>query len=200
MKVLFLDIDGVLNWVGAEDRIGGYIGLCPERIARFNRIFDAHPDTKIVISSTWRRSGIPGVYDDVPGLIKLLQSRGIKGKFIGITPFRFGYQPRGNEIREWIDDNEKKLGITQFVILDDDTHGMEGYIHDRYDGTKFGEDVYTEVTYRELRGNHVVTHWDGDPNIDGEEGGLQDKHIDLAIKILNGELLPTPPLKKDSYR
>lgn len=58
-KLLFLDIDGVLNWAKTEDRLDGYVGLCKDRIARFNRIIEAVPDVKIVVSSTWRHMHTP---------------------------------------------------------------------------------------------------------------------------------------------
>ncbi len=109
MKVLFLDIDGVLNWAGTEDKIDGYTGLCPERIARLNRILEAVPGLKIVISSTWRHCFSSSAYKDFPGLVRLLKKRGLKkdAKVIGATPKKFSYVPRGGEIRMWIDDYKR---------------------------------------------------------------------------------------------
>jgi hypothetical protein len=200
MKIVFLDIDGVLNWVGTEDRISGFVGLCPERIQRFNQILDAHPDAKIVVSSTWRASGLFGVYEDFDGLKKLLADRGLRGEIIGHTPIHFGHRGRGNEIREYLDEcfAEENPGQTldAFVVLDDDTEGMEGYTIDNRD---WDDDAEPRV-FRDLRTNHVVTFWDGEviskggytePEI-ADEGGLQDKHIARAIEVLNGKLLDLP--------
>lgn len=196
MKVIFLDIDGVLNWIGTEDRLNGFIGLDPVLIERFNRIIDAHPDVKIVISSTWRKT--MHAYPDFPGLVDLLHARGLKGEIIGHTPLHCRYWARGAEIAEWIADWEAKNPNEQLtlVVLDDDTHGMEGHVYQ----PGYGETV---VFGRDLRPFHVVTFMSGDPNMsadsqpvlapDGsviyEEGGLQDRHIEAAIKVLNGETL-----------
>ncbi len=215
MKIIFLDVDGVLNWQGTKDRIGGYIGLCSERIAQLNKITDAVPEAKIVVSSTWRHSFAAGVYDDFNGLVELLKKRGVTGTIIDLTPKRFSYVPRGGEIREWIedfnhaqamagteDDGVKYEGyadhfgvqypgvkLETFVVLDDDTDGMEGYKRQRHhDGAPFDMDAI------DLRPFHVQTYWDGQ---DGKsyaepaiEGGLQDGDVELAIKILNGFVRP----------
>lgn len=187
MRIIFLDIDGVLNWTGTEDRYCGFIGLDPELIARFNRIIDAVPDAKIVISSTWRHAmaGSYGGYKTFKGLIKLLHDRGLKGTIIDKTPKRFSYVPRGSEIREWLEDNEGKY--TSFVILDDDSDGMAGYT-----SAPYGEAPFTA---QDLRPFHVLTNWSGDPNVkldDGtdEPGGLQDRHIEAAIRVLLAPPLP----------
>lgn len=169
MKIIFLDIDGVLNWAGTEDRINGFIGLCPIRIQRFNRIIDAHPDAKIVISSTWRKSGLFGAYEGFEGLVKLLAERGVKGEIIGHTPIRFSYASRGNEIRDWLNSNATDQDH-DFIVLDDSTDGMDGF---------------------DLRHRQVQTYWEGvlldqgrDEPYASEEGGLSDRDIDQAIKML----------------
>lgn len=164
MKVIFLDIDGVLNCRTTQDRIEGYVGLCAERIARLNRITAAHPDAKIVISSTWRHA----YHGD---LRQLLKERGVTTEVIGQTPVKFSYVPRGGEIRMWLDDRrddfpDEKL---EYVVLDDDTDGMRGYPPHSVD----------------LRPRHVVTIWD-------DNGGLQDEHVEKAIAILNGQLITVP--------
>lgn len=186
MKIIFLDVDGVLNWSGTEDRVGPFIGLCSERIERFNRIIDAHPDAKVVISSTWRQGMVSvyeGMHKDPKALPELLAKRGLKGEVISFTPWRFSHVGRGEEIRMWIEGWETESGepLKTFVVLDDSTEGMSGYAYAPY-----GEPMQ-EV--RDLRPNHVVTHWSGDPNCDGEEGGLLDRHIEQAIRVLNGELV-----------
>lgn len=53
MKLIFLDIDGVLN--GHEKLPGSvYCGICLRRAGLFNRILESVPDAKIVVSSSWR--------------------------------------------------------------------------------------------------------------------------------------------------
>lgn len=197
MKVIFLDVDGVLNWVGTEDRIDGYIGLCRERIQRLNRICDAHPDAKIVVSSTWRHAYRNGMED----LVALLKERGVTAEIIDHTPVKMSYVPRGGEIRMWIEGwREENPGQDlNFVILDDDTEGMEGLSWERYDGRdeETDEEVYTQVTSEDLRPRHVVSYWDGEQRLGkgyneiclDVEGGLQDYHVEQAIAVLNGDLM-----------
>lgn len=191
MKVIFLDIDGVLNWVGTEERHMGFIGLDPTRITQFNKITAAHPDAKIVISSTWRRTFIAGSYQDLAGLAELLHKTGLVGEVIGQTPMRFSYVPRGGEIRAWIETWEQENPNQQlnYVILDDDTEGMFGtraiYKTEEPSGTY----VYNEEITYDLRPRHVVTDFGGTEapgyGEPAEEGGLQPRHAEAAIKILS---------------
>lgn len=190
MKIIFLDIDGVLNWSGTEDRIDGYIGWCDKRIARFNRIIEAHPDAKIVISSSWRvPTSDMKAYTTFDGLKELLAKRGLKGEIIGRTPYFFSGMSRGGEIRRWIEEQPEKPSA--FVVLDDDTYGMAPFVGETFKGYDplTAEEVWVPTNELDLRPHHVVTDWTGDPDFEGEEGGLQDRHIDLAIRILNGETI-----------
>lgn len=203
MKVIFLDIDGVLNWNGTEDRIDGFVGLCTERIERFNKIIEAHPDAQIVISSTWRIcSAHNSAYKNFGELKQLLVVRGLKGEIIGHTPINFGSRGRGSEIREWLNGKEDLI----FVILDDDLEGMAPFIPFRrsWETDKEWDERQKEIE-SDLRPYHVITTWKGTKSKSyaepSEEGGLQDWHIEQAIKILNGELLQVEPptsIYKDS--
>jgi hypothetical protein len=189
-KIIFLDVDGVLNWADTRHYIDGFIGFDPEHIERFNHITEAHPDAKIVISSTWRKARpFGGTYNDFEGLIELMHAKGLKGDIVGMTPIL--YAKRGEEIRTWIEGYETELGekIT-FVVLDDDTSGMEGFETDRYLGKdELGDDVYEPYIALDLRPFHVVTTWDGEWSDEENRwtpGGLQKKHIEKAIGILAG--------------
>jgi hypothetical protein len=66
-KVIFLDIDGVLNrWFdidncaipegGAGHEFRGGLGVNPELVEKLNRVTFAHPDVEFVLSSAWRIS------------------------------------------------------------------------------------------------------------------------------------------------
>lgn len=209
MRVIFLDVDGVLNWQGTEDRIDGFIGFCDERIARFNRIIDAHPDAQIVISSTWRIcSPHMSAYQDFEGLIRLFRERGLRGHIIDHTPIYFGHRGRGTEIRNWLRETGERMGVQQFVILDDDTERMEPYVpvRTRWDSDEDWAETMANLD-RDLRPYHVITCYDGYPPANTgynepqiwEEGGLQDRHVEQAIRVLNGELIPVPPLE-EPYR
>ena len=53
MKVIFLDIDGVLNFSGCKERLGSIFFVNDEKIKILKEIIDK-TNAKIVLSSTWR--------------------------------------------------------------------------------------------------------------------------------------------------
>ena len=53
MKVIFLDVDGVLNTKYSKSRCGRFIGIDKDKVAQLKRIVD-ETDAEIVLSSTWR--------------------------------------------------------------------------------------------------------------------------------------------------
>ena len=126
MKVIFLDIDGVLNytqWYVSDRNPGNLNGeegdidpLCSERI---NRICE-ETGAKIVLSSDWRISW--------PYCIDRIEKGGIKkGLIIDKTP-EHGFvlcnssemlkewRTRGSEIDDWLSQHSE---CENFVILDD---------------------------------------------------------------------------------
>jgi hypothetical protein len=119
IKVIFLDIDGVLNVMyPGRDEYGRLFH--PEFVDNLKRIID-ETDAKIVISSTWRYGGLQRMKD-------LWEFRGLPGEVIDITidcnvlvnDGRFDYYDevkRGHEIQEWLDTHSN---IENYVILDDD--------------------------------------------------------------------------------
>lgn len=58
-KIIFLDIDGVLNndkWMSERDLSGGwvpYFDFCPENVALFNKVLK-ETNASVVMSSSWR--------------------------------------------------------------------------------------------------------------------------------------------------
>jgi hypothetical protein len=124
MKVIFLDIDGVLNvYPQGYDEYGAI--WHDHFIANLKRIIDA-TDAKIVISSTWRMSGLSIMKE-------MWAKRGLPGEVIDITPnhmTRTGSTlQRGKEIDEWLSFHPD---VTHYVILDDDEdmepHQMDNFV------------------------------------------------------------------------
>lgn len=174
MKTIFLDIDGVLNNETTKDRIGNFVGLNPGHIKRFNKIIEAHPDTEIVISSTWRHSFTHGVYESFEELVHLLMSRGVKGQFVGHTPFpETGiYLSRGDEIRLYLNSHPK---IKHFIVIDDDSSGMKPRMAPKFiQSLNNYEYVPIEI---DLRPHWIQTSW---------ESGLKLSGVSKAIKLLRG--------------
>lgn len=104
MKVLFLDIDGVLNRLGTKERFNGYLGVDKELLSRLLTWLKERPDVKVVLSSTWRLD---------PVFTKHLQMLGIS--WIDVTPDMHDLG-RGMEINHWL---MKHLDVTHIAILDD---------------------------------------------------------------------------------
>ena len=175
MKVLFLDIDGVLNsenwfayriycvknnmvnilmnFVDTDDRnIKHKLTMLDDRaIANLNRIIE-ETGCKVVLSSSWR-SSIESENIFTQNLLKL---KGFKYEFYDVTP-RLWFSDfsirRGEEIKFWLDKELEKHEIESFVILDDDSdmlpEQMNNFIH-----------------------------------VDGQVG-LTDRDVLIAIEILN---------------
>ena len=131
MKVIFLDIDGVLN-LYCESR--DEYGCCFHRhlVENLKRLID-ETGAKIVISSTWRFSGLLIMKE-------MWEKRGLPGEVVGITPnFMKHYGTtlcRGKEIDSYLEENKD---ITSYVILDDDTD-MEEHQMDRFVKTSGNKD------------------------------------------------------------
>jgi len=111
MKVLFLDVDGVLNMYGSSYRTfmkpwGQHIE--PHIVTRLNYICEQVQDLNIVISSSWR--------SNMEDFEKQIKEQGFKywDKVIGKTP---DLSFRGEEIQEWITQNNF---IGKYLVLDDE--------------------------------------------------------------------------------
>ena len=107
IKLLFLDVDGVLNHALTFMQIGRTerYPLDDDCVARLQRIVK-ETGCRVVLSSTWRgdKEGVRVIEE---GVVKL----------IGLTPHLDG--PRGAEVNAWLlaHSHEK----TPFAILDDDS-------------------------------------------------------------------------------
>lgn len=130
MKILFLDIDGVLNCDESQraadeqfaymtevpDELYGPSQLDRSRVELLNQVVDA-TGCKLVVSSTWRQRYIIGE------LNALLRSQGLTGNLYQYTPRPFQLTPggpwskRGNEIESWLFTTTKD--ITSWAVVDD---------------------------------------------------------------------------------
>lgn len=113
MKVLFLDIDGVLNsdtfYLNRPKEIKHLpyplSEFDPACVARLNRILD-ETKARLVVSSSWRHDTF---------INRVLERAGIKTKIWDITPYGMG-KPRGHEIKKFLSEHPN---IENYVILDD---------------------------------------------------------------------------------
>jgi len=120
IKVLFLDVDGVLNGCYTRERApGGCTGVEPAKCAIIRRIV-AETGCKIVLSSTWRRfsKNLPYLWKSL-GLDELDNSLGQSPILDGRLESGLYTSPqRGHEIQAWLD---KHPEVSRFVIVDDDS-------------------------------------------------------------------------------
>lgn len=104
MKILFLDIDGVVNSVTTAQRHRGMIGIDPHMAFRVGKIV-LDTGCEIVLSSSWRLS--PESRDEVASQVY---------KFIDVTPDLMGRTDRGCEVIAWLGQHPE---VTRHAILDD---------------------------------------------------------------------------------
>lgn len=114
MRVLFVDVDGVLNNAQTRARFGRYTGIDPSLVSRLRQVTDATGCT-VVLSSTWRlypdfRAEVARHFDfqdrtpEIPGI-----DRG-----------------RGAEIQSWL--NAHLMEVDDYAILDDDRDMLDGQL------------------------------------------------------------------------
>ena len=139
-KVIFLDIDGVLNtkyWYSQMDRNTpkdqyGYM-FDPISVDNLGKIIK-ETGADIVISSSWKCMGLSAMLD-------MWDDRGLPGKIIDITPNTVSDEMlltanlenfemthiRGCEIQEWLD--TKGNDVSHYLILDD----MDNFLPEQQD-------------------------------------------------------------------
>ena len=113
MKVIFLDIDGVIN-NAASIRKKGLHTLDPGCVTRLNRLLD-ETGAILVISSTWRKIW------PLAALQCRFEEYGFTGKIADRTPVLRGVE-RGVEIASYLSEmSSRGYPIEQWVILDDNS-------------------------------------------------------------------------------
>jgi hypothetical protein len=160
MKVIFLDVDGVLNdqmWLRLYEN--GEIDK--ERVARLAEIVKA-TGAVIVLSSSWRV--LPDELDDMDKWIwrQLVDALHEYGMSIHDRTPVIGMD-RPLEIKTWLDQHAGQ--VEAFVSIDDD----------------FRKEDYAKYDIEDCL---VKTSFYG---VEGVLGGLQDRHVEEAIRKLGGK-------------
>lgn len=114
MKLIFLDIDGVL--INRAACMRGFGLVDPDCVAQLNRVI-AETGAYLVMSSTWRMG------KNIAEIKDQLLKWGVIGKLLDKTPY-FMDKDRGDEIQAWLTNHADIRGdimpVEKFVILDDD--------------------------------------------------------------------------------
>lgn len=168
-KVIFLDIDGVLNDDG-ERRAEGEI-ICEEYVRNLREIV-YKTNAEIVLSSSWReavrrytKGGSLDDDKDLSELYKLFDAYQLQ--IAGITPMICnGPDGRPLEIRTWL---ARRPRVSGFVILDDDSFWRWGWM----------KPFVVTTSWREMQKK-------GDYEFSNRMCGLNAEFREQAIEILNG--------------
>lgn len=124
-KIIFLDIDGVLNVYSHDhDEFGSQFH---KHFVDNLRSIIEETGAKIVISSTWRYAGLERMKE-------MWEKRNLPGEVIDVTPdctylYNEGLLQlttrieRGHEVEYWLDENSEHVG--NYVIIDDDNDFLQ---------------------------------------------------------------------------
>ena len=165
MKVIFLDIDGVLNTnysTSCFKETDGliYLGIDNDKVEQLKRIVDA-TGAKIVLSSDWRHEYQIGTSDQTNNngskyLYNKMREHGLEihDKTVDIQ-----WALRDEEIKKYLEEHE----VEDYVILDDRPFF---------------------IARDEMLCKHFIL-----TNAKESEGGLIPKLADFAIEILNRNLV-----------
>lgn len=172
MKILFCDIDGVLN--DHSPMMNMYCGIDKEKVNLLNRVLD-ETGCYIVISSAWRYMILGGDMT-IRGFEHMLLTHGLNcyNRVIGHTPSDEKIRTRGQQISWWLDEEfdkflqkfnytaelrkqifEKSL---KYVVVDD--------LDEEYEGIKI------------TQAGHTLVKTDG-------KVGLTNENCTELIRILN---------------
>ena len=153
MKIIFLDVDGVLNSNDTEDTFKGLIGLDYSGIKLLREIVDA-TGTKIVLVSTWKLSwSKDGSRPDSLGayLDQRLAEEGLT--ILDKTGGNINH--RGHGIKDWLSEHPTE----SWIVLDDE--------------------IFEDYEECGILPRLIKT--------DFYDGGLKEKHVEMAINLLNKE-------------
>lgn len=124
MKLIFLDIDGVLNdWERSWRDVPDYNPeIVPRCVRALNRI-TCTTEARLVLSSSWRYLITRGHFS-LNGFRKLLSSHGVRADLIDHTREDIDDEPRWKQIADWL--RKPPLKVDRYCILDDDPDAFGG--------------------------------------------------------------------------
>ena len=156
MKLIFLDIDGVLNYGGCKARSAtGCLGIEDEKVKLLRQIID-QTGAIVILTSTWKTDWFPSAFiEDLPKDGQYLERQLAKHKvYIRAKTEDPSWAQRGRGILDFI--KTSKYNVEQFVILDDES----------FDFIELGlENRFVKTCFTD---------------------GLLSEHVERAVNILNG--------------
>ena len=128
MKVIFLDVDGVLNTPSSESRCGEYIGIDDEKVEKLKKIVEK-TKTEIVLISTWKKywrkeEKLKPLQDySATYLDEKLAKQGLKAIDKTKDKADGRYLSRGESILEYVYRNN----VENYITLDDCQVDYDGF-------------------------------------------------------------------------
>ena len=147
MKVIFLDIDGVLNCVETKEKCKAYVGIDDKMVSWLKRIVEA-TGAQIVLSSSWKHDWEP-INKDAQNEFGFYVDRALKRHSLTAIDktYESNSEHRGEGIIQWVRTHE----VDSFIILDDEWYDFKELgLQSRVIKTEF----YNE--HGGLRNEHVV--------------------------------------------
>lgn len=155
MKIIFLDVDGVLNSIDSEDRFQCFIGLDYSGIKLLREIVDA-TSAKIVLVSTWKLSWNKDGQSRPDSLGAYLDQRLAEEGLTIMDKTGGTMNERGHGIIDWLSEHPAE----SWIVLDDE--------------------IFEDYEECGIMPHLVKTSF--------YDGGLKDRHVEMAINLLNKEI------------
>lgn len=158
IKLIFLDVDGVLNCRTTKDTIDGYTGIEDEKVSLLKEIVNAS-NAKIILVSSWntywyKEKHLKSKQDNLATYLD--EKLANHNLIIADKTDDYSSINRGDGIRRYISRLESAgIDVDGFVILDDEMFDYKE----------------TKLTSHLVRTSY-------------ENGGLQQKHVRRAIEII----------------
>lgn len=154
IKIIFLDVDGVLNCRTSQSRCRGYIGIDNSKVKVLKRIV-AQTNARIVLCSTWKM-GWERVNKEEQDFLATYLDKELKRENLYIFDKTVDKgSNRGKGILDWL----KRHNVESWIVIDDE--------------------IFKDYETCGILPRLVMT------SFYVKNGGLQDKHADLGVRLLN---------------
>ena len=161
MKVIFLDVDGVLNCVDSTSQCRGFVGIDDKRVIKLRAIVEA-TGAKIVLSSTWKHDWEPKNKDDQNEYGNYLDRKLKRQRLVAIDKtYESDGMKRGEGILAWVSAHN----VESFIILDDEwfdfkEEGLESRVikTEFYDSDGGLTDAHVQRAIELLNGEQANEH------------------------------------------